>query len=157
MVDTQVVIALPSDDELYAAFIDAIQNGVHEWIKSTVDKISGFIANAKDELKNLIIVDPQQGLLLDMTIAKWDIVLASFVGKQWFLMRNWLKILLASQWVSTFWAFVAKMKAATDDSVPVTIWTFSKIMTIFFANLGKKYVTPETADTIHAKIAALFA
>ena len=70
MVDTQLVIALPSDDELYTAFIDAIQNGVHENIKSTVDKISGFIANAKDELKNLIIVDPQQGLLLDMTIAK---------------------------------------------------------------------------------------
>jgi hypothetical protein len=30
MVDTQLVIALPSDDELYEAFIDAIQNGVHE-------------------------------------------------------------------------------------------------------------------------------
>jgi hypothetical protein len=38
-----------------------------------------------------------------MTIAKWDIVLASFVGKQNFFMKNALKILLASQWVSTFW------------------------------------------------------
>lgn len=156
MVDTQLPIALPSDEELYVAFVDAIQNGVHQNIKSTVEKISGFIANAKDEIKNLVIVDPQQGLLLDMTIPKWDIVLASFVGKQWFLMRNALKILLASQWVSTFWAFVAKMKAATDDSVPVTIWTFSRIMTLFFENLGKKYATSETADTIHAKIAALF-
>lgn len=37
---SQLPIALPSDDEFYAAFIDAIKNGVHEGIRDIVNKIS---------------------------------------------------------------------------------------------------------------------
>lgn len=149
-------IAMPSDDELYTAFIDAIRNGVHEGIKSTVDKITGYIENAKDEIKNLIVVDPANGLVLDMTLAKGDQVLDAFVGKQGWLMRNTLKILLAATGASTFTNFVAKMKA-DPASATTTIATLSKIMVLFFANLGAKYLTKETEATIQAKINALFA
>ena len=66
----QLLIAMPSDDELYDAFIIGIRDGVHEGIKNTVEKLSGYIERAKDVIKELIIVDPQQGLLLDMTVEK---------------------------------------------------------------------------------------
>jgi len=65
-----LLTSMPSDDELYTAFIDAVRNGVHENIKGVADKISGFVENAKDEIKNLIAVDATNGLALDITIAK---------------------------------------------------------------------------------------
>lgn len=151
-----LAIAMPNDDELYAAFIDAIKNGVHEGIRGTVDKITGYIETAKDEIKNLIFVDPDNGLVLDMTIAKWDQILAVFVMKQGWLMRNALKLLLAATGASTFTKFVAKMK--TDpSSKTTTITTLTRIMTLFFATLGTTYLTKETEATIYAKIDALFA
>lgn len=65
---SSLLITMPSDDELYAAFVEAIRNGVHENIKSTTDKLTGFIENAKDCIKNLINVDAQNGLQLAITI-----------------------------------------------------------------------------------------
>jgi len=70
-------------------------------------------------------------------------------------MRNTLKILLSTVGASTFTDFIAKMKKAPED-VATTTETLSKIMTIFFANLGKKYLTKEDETTIKTKIAALF-
>jgi len=155
MENPNLLIAMPSDDELYIAFIDAIKNGVHENIKSIAEKLSWYIEKAKDELKNLIVVDPTNGLVLDMTIEKWDKVLDAFVGKQSWLMRNALKILLSTQWASTFTSFVEKMKK-DPSSAETTINTLSKIMTIFFVNLGAKYLTKENEQTIKDKIIALF-
>jgi hypothetical protein len=36
----QVIIGMPTDDELYVAFIDAIRNGVGESTRDMVNKIS---------------------------------------------------------------------------------------------------------------------
>lgn len=151
----QVIIGMPTDDELYVAFIDAIRNGVGESTRDMVNKISWFIENAKDEIKNFIVIDPQNGLVLDMTIPKGNQILASFVGKQWFLMRNALKILLSTVGASTFADFIVKMKN-DPASMQTTVANLSKIMTIFFVNLSKKYLTKETEATIGAKITALF-
>ncbi|MEI7562917.1 MAG: hypothetical protein WCJ39_04380 [bacterium] len=156
-VQTPLLTTLPSDDELFEAFIAAMKEGVHEGIKSTVDKISGFVENAKDEIKNLIHVDATTGLSLDITIEKGDVVLAAFISKQSWLMRGALKILLSTVGASTFTDFIAKMKKDPED-VTITTGTLSKIMTLFFVtHLGKKYLTQETEQTIHDKIAALFA
>ena len=152
-----LLTTLPSDDELFESFIAAMREGVHEGIKSTIDKISGYVENAKDEIRNLIHVDPVTGLSLDISIEKGDIVLAAFISKQSWLMRGALKILLATVGASTFTNFVEKMKKDPED-VTVTTGTLSKIMTLFFVtHLGKKYLTQETETTIHNKIAALFA
>ena len=161
MDETQVpatlLTTLPSDDELFTAFIAAMREGVHEGIRNTIDKISGYVENAKDEIKNLIHVDPVTGLSLDITIAKGDLVLAAFISKQSWLMRWALKILLATVGASTFTNFIAKMKKDPED-VTITTGTLSRIMTIFFVtHLGQKYLTHETEQTIHDKIAALFA
>ena len=153
---SSLLIAMPSDDELYTAFIEAIRNGVHENIKSTADKLSGFIGNAKDCIKNLINVDAKNGLQLAMTIEKWNQVLAAFISKQWRLMRNTLKILLSTIGASTFTDFIAKMKKDPKD-VEMTTGTLSKIMTLFFAKLGEKYLTKENETSIKEKIASLFA
>ena len=48
----QLIIAMPTDDELYIAFIDAIRNWVAESTRDMVNKISWFIENAKGEIKN---------------------------------------------------------------------------------------------------------
>jgi len=151
----QLPIAMPSDDELYHSFVEAIRNGVAENIRWIADKLSGFIENAKDDLKWLINVDPTDWLQLAMDLAKGDQILASFVSKQNRLMRNTLKLLLSSQWASTFTEFVAKMKA-DPASAQHTIDNLSKIMTIFFADLGHKYLTKETDVTIKEKISNLF-
>ncbi len=152
-----LLTTLPSDDELFEAFIAAMKEGVHANISGTIDKISWFVENAKDEIKNLVHVDPTTGLSLDITIEKGDIVLAAFISKQSWLMRGALKILLSTVGASTFTNFVAKMKKDPED-VRVTTGTLSKIMTLFFVtHLGKKYLTQETEATIHDKIAALFA
>ena len=42
---------MPSDEEIYHSFVEAIRNGVKENIKSIADKLSGFIENAKEDLK----------------------------------------------------------------------------------------------------------
>ena len=53
--------------------------------------------------------------------------------------------------------FIEKMKKDPED-VTITTGTLSKIMTLFFVtHLGQKYLTHETEQTIHDKIAALFA
>lgn len=150
-----LLIALPSDDELYEAFIDAIKNWVHANIKGVVAKIWGFIENAKDDIKSLLRVDPVSWLQLDMTIEKWDLILASFVWKQSRLMRNTLKVLLSTVGATTFTHFVHKMKKDSED-IKVTTDTLSKIMHLFFVNLSKKYLTQETETSVHEKISDLF-
>jgi chemotaxis methyl-accepting protein methylase len=104
----------------------------------------------------LISVDQQDGLQLDITIDRGNQLLASLVSKQSRLMRNALKVLLLTVGASTFTDFVHKMKKDPED-VEVTITTLTKIMTIFFADLGKKYLTKETEATIKGKISGLFA
>lgn len=150
-----LLIAMPSDDELYEAFIDAIKNGVHENIKGIASKLWWFIGNAKDDIKWLLHVDPELWLQLDITVEKWDQILSSFIGKQSRLMKNTLKVLLSTVGASTFTAFVEKMKKNPED-VQVTTATLSRIMNIFFVNLSKKYLTQETEATIQEKISRLF-
>jgi hypothetical protein len=70
-------------------------------------------------------------------------------------MRNALKILLSTVGASTFADFIVKMKN-DPASMQTTVANLSKIMTIFFVNLSKKYLTKETEATIGAKITALF-
>lgn len=70
-------------------------------------------------------------------------------------MRNALKLLLSTIGASTFTNFVAKMKKDPSD-VETTTGTLSKIMTLFFAKLGEKYLTKENEASIKEKITNLF-
>jgi len=83
-------------------------------------------------------------------------VLADFEEKQSWLMRNALKLILAAFSAGSFTSFVEKMKK-DPQSLANTIGTLSKVMTIFFAELGKKYLTKEIETSIHEKVATLFA
>lgn len=155
MENQNLVVAMPSVDELYQEFVNAIRDGVHENIRWVVKSISWYIEKAKDEIPNIIGLDPQAWLFLNIDIASWDHILSSFVEKQGFIARNALKVLLSTVWASTFSNFIEKMKKNEEDK-EVTINTLSNIMRIFFENLGKKYLTQENGDTIRQKIANLF-
>lgn len=156
MTDTQLLLTMPTDDELYTAFIKAIREGVHENIKGIAGKLSWFIENAKDCIKDIIHLDPETGLSLDITLETGDIILATFVSKQNLFMRNTLKLLLATVGASTFTNFVNKMKK-DPSNIETTTNTLSKIMTIFFATLGETYHTTENEESIKTKISNLFA
>ncbi len=155
MENQNLVVAMPGVDELYQEFVNAIRDGVHENIRWVVKSISWYIEKAKDEIPNIIGLDPQTWLFLNIDIASWDHILSSFVEKQGFIARNALKVLLSTVWASTFSNFIEKMKKNEEDK-EVTINTLSNIMRIFFENLGKKYLTQENGDTIRQKIANLF-
>lgn len=151
----QLLVLMPSDDELCQEFIIAIRDWVHENIKGVAKSLSWYIEKAKDEIKNIVNIDQQNWLYLDITVSKWDIILESFVSKQGLLTRNALKILLSTVWARTFSNFIVKMNN-DPESKDVTINTLSNIMTIFFVNLGKKYLTNENEVSIKEKISNLF-
>lgn len=150
-----LLIQMPTDQELFEAFVDAIRNWVHENIKGIAGKLSWFLENAKDDIKLLLSLDQTMGLALNINVESWDAILAWFVWKQWRVMRNTLKLLLSTVHASTFTSFVNKMKENPED-IDVTLNTLSKIMTIFFANLWKKYLVQENENSVREKIENLF-
>jgi hypothetical protein len=149
------IIALPTDDELYATFLAAAQEGAHDNIKGIVKQIGGFLGKAKGEVKKILMFDPASGLYLKFDMATGNDVLQGFVNVQNFVVKGTLKLLMASQGASTFDSFIAKMRRTQED-IDVTRGTLIRILDTFFKKLNEKYVINETTESIAIKVNAIF-
>ena len=146
---------MPNDDELYATFLAAAQEGAHDNIKGIVKQIGGFLGKAKGEVKKILIFDPTVGLCLKFDMATGNDVLQGFVNVQNFVVKGTLKMLMASKGAQTFDSFIEKMKRTQED-IDVTRGTFIRIFDTFFRKLNEKYVINENTETIALKVNAIF-
>jgi hypothetical protein len=55
--NTAKLLAFPSDDELYALFLAAAQEGAHDNIRGIVKQIGGFLGKAQGEVKKILTFD----------------------------------------------------------------------------------------------------
>ena len=106
-------------------------------------------------MKKILIFDPTLGLSLKFDMATGNDVLQGFVNVQNFLVKNTLKILMASQGAQTFDSFIAKMRRTQED-IDVTRGTFIRIFDTFFKKLDERYVINETTEDIALKVNAIF-
>ena len=153
--NTNKLLAMPSDDELYSLFFAAAQEGAHDNIKGIVAKVGGFLDKAKGEVKKIVVFDPTYGLYLRFDMATGNDVLQGFVNVQNFVVKNTLKVLMATYSAQTFDSFIAKM-SRTQEDIDVTRGTLTRILDTFFKKLNEKYVIAETTENIALKVNALF-
>jgi hypothetical protein len=146
---------MPSDDELYATFFAAAQEGAHENIQGIVKKIGGFLDKAKGEVKKMLIFDPATGLYLKFDMETGNDVLQGFVNVQNFVTKGILKGLMTMYSAQTFDSFIAKMKRTQED-IDVTRGTLTRILDTFFKKLNETYAVQETTESIALKVNAIF-
>lgn len=153
---TDKIIAMPTDDELFEAFAAAVQAGTPENKKDIAHKFEGFMEKGKEHLKTVITLDAATGLSLNFTEATGNELLEGFIHSQSFILRTALKAVLAVFGADTFTHLVESTKSGKNGK-DATVNGFAAILTHWFATLGEKYAVTETAETIKAKVDAVFA
>jgi hypothetical protein len=153
--NTNKLLAMPQDDELYALFLAAAQEGAHDNIKGIVKQIGGFLDKAKGEVKKILIFDPTNGLSLKFDMTTGNEVLQGFVNVQNFVTKGILKGLMTVYSAQTFDSFIAKMKRTQED-IDVTRGTLIRILESFFKKLNEKYVVNESTESIATKVNMIF-
>lgn len=149
------LLAMPTDDELYSVFFEAAVEWAHENIKWIVKSIWEFLKDAKWEVKNLIVFDPEKWLSIKFDMPNGNALLSGFINKQPLLKRAPLKGILALYSALTFDDFVAKMNK-TQDNIDTCNSTLPRIFIIFMQKLAVKYVVNETEEHIKSMVAAIF-
>ncbi len=149
------IIAMPTDDEMFAAFSHALEVGVPENKKNIVGMFESFLGKAKSSLNKIVTLTPT-GLALNLTEATGNELLAGFIDAQGFLMKMPLKLVLGTFGAGTFTDFVASTKTGKNNK-ETTVHGLVTITAACFEKLGEKYAVTETADTIKAKVETIFA
>ena len=152
---TPKLLAMPSDDELYATFFEAATEWAHDNIKPIVKMIWGFLDAAKWEVKKLVVFDAAKGISIRLDMQTWNDLLKGFLESQPFAKRAILKPIMAANTALTFDDFVARMKK-TQDNIDVCNSTLSRILILFAQWLARKYVVTETEEHIRGMIHAIF-
>lgn len=152
---TDKIIAMPTDDEIFAAFKYALEVGTPENKKNILGMFEKFIEKAKGSLKAIIQLT-DTGLALNLTEETGNTLLKGFVDAQGFLLKLPLKAVLSTFGASTFTDFIASTKSGKNNK-EVTINGLTTITTECFNKLGEKYAVVDTADTIKTKVSTLFA
>lgn len=149
------LLSMPTDDELYSAFFEAAVEGAHDNIKGIIQKIWDFLKDAKWEVKNLLVFDPEKWLSVKLDMATGDSLLSGFINKQP-LLKKWLLLaILTPFWATSFDSYVAKMNK-TQDNIDTCNSTLPRILIIFMQKLSVKYVVNETEEHIKQMVAAIF-
>ncbi len=151
------LLQMPTDDELVRYFMDAANDGAHDNIKGHIKNLTGYMEKAKAEIKKILIFTPEKGIQLNLTIATGNQALEGMINAQNFMVKWILKGLLSVLADGSFGGFVKKMKMRTDDSVPVTIDTTTRIFTFFLEKIGTKYVVWTSPDEVRLMVQNLFA
>ena len=78
---TDKITTLPSDDELFAAFNQAIQEGTPEKKRGIVKQFEPFLAKAKDHVKDVVQMT-DKGLIFNLNKETGDKLIHGFVKAQ---------------------------------------------------------------------------
>lgn len=154
---SEKLLQMPSDDELALYFIQAANEGAHDSIKSVIGQLTKFLENAKAEIKKILHFDPQQWVLLHLTLATGNEALDGMISAQNFMLKGILRGILMTVADGSFQGFIAKMKTKTDDSVPVTIATATKMLRLFLEKIWEKYVVGSSSEDVEMMVKQLFA
>ncbi len=149
------IIAMPTDDELFAAFQYGLEAGTPEQNKNILGMFEKFIGKAKEHLKTLVTLQ-DNGLALNFNEQSGNQVLEGFIEAQGFLLKLPLKGVLATFGASTFTDFVNSVKSGKNGRES-TVGGITKILIAFFEKIGEKYETTDDAASITAKVEAVFA
>lgn len=152
---TDKIIAMPTDDELFAAFQHGLEVGTPEKNKNILGMFEQFIGKAKEHLKLMVALD-EQGLSLNLTEQTGNQLMAGFIDAQGFLLKLPLKGVLATFGASTFSDFVNSVKSGKNGRES-TVGGITKILVAFFEKIGETHAVTDTAETITAKVEAIFA
>lgn len=148
------IIAMPTDDELFAAFQHALEVGVPADKKNIVGMFEKFLGKAKEHLKSIISLDAA-GLSLNLTEETGNQLLAGFIDAQGFLLKLPLKAVLSTFGAGTFTDFINSVKTGKNGK-EATVSGLVKITAECFNKLSEKYAVVDTADTIKTKVEILF-
>lgn len=148
------IIAMPTDDELFAAFSHALEVGVPAEKKNIVSMFEKFLGKAKEHLKKITTLT-DKGLAFNLTEQSGNELLAGFVDAQGFLLKLPLKAVLATFGASSFSDFIQSTKTGKNNK-ETTVNGLVKISAECFNKLSEKYAVVETADSIKAKVETLF-
>lgn len=149
------IIAMPTDDEMFAAFQHALEVGVPAEKKNIVSMFEKFLGKAKEHLKKIVTLT-DTGLALNLTEQTGNDLLNGFVDAQGFLLKLPLKGVLAMFGAGSFSEFIASTKTGKNNK-ETTVNGLVKITAECFNKLSEKYVVVDNADTIKTKVEALFA
>ena len=149
------LLAMPTDDELYSVFFEAAVEWAHDNIKWLVGKIGNFLKDAKTEVKNLMVFDPEKWLSIKLDMETGNALLSWFINKQP-LLKKWLLLALLTPFgASSFDTYVAKMNQ-TEDNINTCNTTLPRILILFMQKLSVKYVVNETEEHIKGMVSAIF-
>jgi|GEM_PF-2626586 len=149
------IIAMPTDDEIFAAFQKALEVGVPENKKNILGMFEKFLGKAKEHLKKIIALS-DTGLSLNLTEATGNELLKGFIDAQGFLLKLPLQMVLGTFGAGSFSDFIESVKTGKNNR-ETTVTGLVTIMSATFAELGQKYAVTDTDETIKGKVESLFA
>ncbi len=149
------ITTLPSDDELFAAFNQAIQEGTPEKKRGIVKQFEPFLAKAKDHVKDVVQMT-DKGLIFNLNKETGDKLIHGFVKAQWFLLQIPLQWILIMFEADSFTNFVKATQAGRNNP-ETTIGGITQIGIVCMRILGEKYLVADTAETITERMKAAFA
>lgn len=152
---TDKIIAMPTDDELFAAFQHGLEVGTPEKNKNILGMFEQFIGKAKAHLKIIVALD-DTGLSLNLTEQTGNAMMAGFIDAQGFLLKLPLKGVLATFGASTFTDFVNSVKSGKNGRES-TVGGITKILVAYFDKIGETHLVTDTPETITTKVEAIFA
>ena len=151
---TDKIIAMPTDDEMFAAFQHALEVGVPAEKKNIVSMFEKFLGKAKEHLKKIVSLT-DTGLALNLTMQTGDELMDGFVDAQGFLLKLPLKAVLSTFGAGSFTEFVNSTKSGKNNK-ETTVNGIANITAACFEKLAEKYAVVDTNETIKTKVAALF-
>lgn len=148
------IIAMPTDDEMFAAFQYGLENGVPEKNKNILGMFDKFLGKAKEHLKTIVHLDAT-GLTLNLTEETGNQLMEGFISSQGFLLKLPLKAVLSTFGAGTFTDFMNSVKTGKNGK-EATIGGLVTIASKCFEKLSEKYAVVDTAETIKTKVETLF-
>lgn len=149
------MLAMPTDEELFDAFNYGIQQWTPENKRVIVKQFEPFLAKAKSHVRHLVTLT-EHWLVCTFSKETWDALLKGFVDAQGFLLKIPLNAALIMFGADTFTHFVEATKAWKNNPATTIGW-MTAILTTFMQKLSEKYIVVDTAETITAKVNAVFA
>ncbi len=149
------IIAMPSHDELFTAFTQALQEGTPEAKKAILKTFEPFLAKAKEHLQDIIAVW-DTGLTFNLTKETGDKLMSGFISSQSFLFKLPLKAALIMFGADSFTNFIEATKAGKNNP-ETTVSGLAHIASLCMQKLADKYAVNDDETTITAKVKALFA
>lgn len=149
------ITTLPGDDELFAAFSKAIQEGTPERKRGVLKNFEPFLAKAKDHVKDVVQMT-DTWLIFNLNKETGDKLIHGFVKAQWFLLQIPLQWVLIMFEADSFTNFVKATQAGRNNP-ETTIGGITQIGIVCMRILGEKYLVADTEASITERIKAAFA